>query len=89
LGGGSDDARLRARNGAQMALDHAHGLRRITGDCPAAVRAPEHARVRRFVDAVLALSDDPKPENVEQYLVASRALEDSRSRRKPRPSRAA
>jgi hypothetical protein len=62
-----------------MALDHVHGLQRIT----------EPSGVRRFIDAVLALSDDPKPENVEQYLAASRALEDSRSRRKPRPRRAA
>jgi hypothetical protein len=33
---------------------------------------------------VLALSDNPGPENVERYLVASRALEDLRSRREPR-----
>jgi hypothetical protein len=33
-----------------------------------------------FVDAVLALSDDPQPECVEQYLVVSRALENTRER---------
>jgi neutral amino acid transport system permease protein len=36
-----------------------------------------------------ALSDNPRPENVERYLVASRALEHPRSRRKTRPSGAA
>jgi lipoyl-dependent peroxiredoxin len=40
--------------------------------------------VRRFVEAVLALSDDPRRENVERYLAASRVLEDARSKRKPR-----
>jgi hypothetical protein len=44
---------------------------------------------RAFVDAVLALLDDPKSANVERYLVASRALDDSRSRRKAPTSRAA
>jgi hypothetical protein len=34
---------------------------------------------RRFVDAVVALSDDPKQTNVERYLEASRALEESRA----------
>jgi hypothetical protein len=42
-----------------------------------------------FVEAVLALSDDPRSENVERYLAASRALEDSRSKSKPRARRAA
>jgi hypothetical protein len=51
--------------------------------------APEPSTVRRFVEAVLTLSDNPRQENVERYLVASRALEDSRTRKKPRPSRAA
>jgi hypothetical protein len=41
------------------------------------VAAPRSSAVRRFVGAVLALSDDPRPENVERYLVASRALERS------------
>jgi hypothetical protein len=50
---------------------------------------PKPSAVRRFVDAVLVLSDEPQPENVERYLAASRALEGSRSSRKPRPSRAA
>ena len=31
----------------------------------------------RFVEAVRALSFDPRPENVERYLLASSALEDS------------
>ena len=70
-----------------MRLEHLDGLRRIAeeGEFP----APEPSAVRRFVEAVLALSDDPRPDNVERYLVASRALEDSRSRRKPCASRAA
>jgi hypothetical protein len=48
-----------------------------------------HADVRAFVEAVLALVDDPHPDNVERYLVASQALEDSRPSRTPRASRAA
>jgi hypothetical protein len=56
---------------------------------PAEFPAPEPSAIRAFVEAVLALSDDPRPENVERYLVASHALEDSRSRREPRTSRAA
>jgi hypothetical protein len=39
---------------------------------------PKTSAVRRFVDAVVALSDDPRPDNIERYLVASRALEDFR-----------
>jgi hypothetical protein len=66
-----------------MLLDHLDGLRRIDEGFP-----PPESSVRRFVEAVLALSDNPRPENVERYLVASRALEDSRSSRKP-PRRAA
>jgi hypothetical protein len=50
---------------------------------------PKPSAVRRFVDAVRALSEDSRPDNVERYLVASRALEGARSRRTPRPSRAA
>jgi hypothetical protein len=50
---------------------------------------PESAAVRAFVDAVLALSDDPQPDNVRRYLVASNALEESSSTRTPRVSRAA
>jgi hypothetical protein len=34
--------------------------------------------VRTLVDAVRALSADPAPANVQRYLAASRALEDSR-----------
>jgi hypothetical protein len=80
LGGVREDVRLRAREGAQMRLEHLDGLRRIAeeGELP----APELSAVRRFVEAVLALSDDPRPDNVERYLVASRALEDSRFEKK-------
>ena len=49
----------------------------------------EISAAHRLVETVLALSDNPGPENVERYLVASRALEDSRSRRTSRTSRAA
>jgi hypothetical protein len=45
----------------------------------------EQGAFRQFVDAVLALSDDPEPANVERYLEASRALEESRHARKARP----
>jgi hypothetical protein len=38
------------------------------------------AAVERFVDAVVAFSDDPGPTNLERYLRASRSLEESRSR---------
>jgi hypothetical protein len=69
-----------------MGLEQLDGLRIAEEvEFPAA----EPAAVRRFVEAVRALSDDVRPENVDRYLVASRALEDSRSRRMPRPSRAA
>jgi hypothetical protein len=74
LGGGREDARRPAREGAQVLHEHLDRK-------PFAIRA--------FVDAVLALSDDPEPENVERYLVASRALEESRSRKTSRASRAA
>jgi hypothetical protein len=37
--------------------------------------------VRKLVAAVVALSDDPGPVNVERYLAASRALEESRPKR--------
>jgi hypothetical protein len=47
---------------------------------------PEEGALRRFVAAVLALSDDPRP-NIERYLAASRELERSRFRgRVPRES---
>jgi hypothetical protein len=45
----------------------------------------ERSAFRQFVDAVLALSDDPGMANVERYLDASRALEELRSfRQTPR-----
>jgi hypothetical protein len=67
-----------------MRLEHPDGLRRFAEGFP----PPEPSAVHRFVEAVLALSENPRRENVERYLVASRALEDSRSRRRP-PRRAA
>jgi hypothetical protein len=79
LGGAREDVRLRAREGVQMRLEHPD----------VAFGAPEVRAVRRFVEAVRALSDNPQPENVERYLIASRALEHPRSRRKPRPDGAA
>jgi hypothetical protein len=45
----------------------------------AGIHADEDSAVSRFVEAVRALSDDPRPETVALYLVASRALEDFRS----------
>ena len=50
-----------------MLHEHLDVLRRIADEGPAEVSA--------FVEAVLALSDDPRPENIDRYLVASRALE--------------
>jgi hypothetical protein len=74
LGGGLEDTWLRAGEGAQVKQEHLD---------------PKPSAVRAFVDAVLALSDDPQPANVERYLVASHALEDSRSMTNPRARRAA
>jgi hypothetical protein len=76
LGGGRDDARRDAREGAEVQFEHL--------DQPS---APKPAAVRAFVEAVLALSDDPQRANVERYLRASHVLEDSRSRRRSRESR--
>jgi hypothetical protein len=56
---------------------------------PAELPTDERSAVRRFFEAVLALSDDPRPENVERYLVASSALENSRSTTTLRASRPA
>jgi hypothetical protein len=50
---------------------------------------PASSSVRRFVEAVLAVSEDPQPDNVARYLVASNALEDSPASGTPRVSRAA
>ncbi len=48
----------------------------MTGDL-----SPERRKALiRFHDALVGLSDDPSPDNVEQYLAASRALEDTRAR---------
>lgn len=38
----------------------------------------EHAAIGAFMDAVRDLSEDPRPANVERYLAASVALEESR-----------
>jgi hypothetical protein len=38
----------------------------------------ERIAFRQFVEAVVDLSDDPGPENLERYLAASQALDDSR-----------
>jgi hypothetical protein len=56
---------------------------------PAELPENEFAAVRRFVEAVRRLSADPRPENVERYLVASRALDGFHESGKPRASRAA
>ena len=45
----------------------------------------QRSAVREFVDAVLALSDDPGPANLQRYLAVSRELEESR---RPRESAA-
>jgi hypothetical protein len=87
LGAACEDVQLRAREGAQMLLENLDGLRRIAEGGEFA--APGPSAVGRFVEAVLALSDDPAPRNVERYLVASRALDDSSSRKRPRTRRAA
>jgi hypothetical protein len=47
---------------------------------------PERSAFRQFADAVVDFSDDPGPENLERYLAASRALEESRAQgRQPDP----
>jgi hypothetical protein len=79
LGGGREDAQLPARESAYVPHEHLDLLRRIADE--------GHAEVRAFVEAVLTLLDDPQPANVERYLVASHALEDSRSSRRPGTSR--
>jgi len=38
----------------------------------------EREAFRQFADAVLDFSDEPEPANLERYLAASRALEESR-----------
>jgi hypothetical protein len=68
--------RLRAGESRQMRLDYP--------DIAEEGEVSEISAAHRFVETVLALSDNPGPENVERYLVASRALEDLRSRREPR-----
>jgi hypothetical protein len=42
---------------------------------------PAPTAVRQLVDAVVAFCEDPGPDNLERYLAASRALEDSRLQR--------
>jgi hypothetical protein len=55
-----------------MPLEHVDGVRGA-GEGPPV----EPAAVRRFVEAALALSENPRPEVVERYLLASHALGDS------------
>jgi hypothetical protein len=81
LGGGREDAGLPVCERAYVRHEHPDRSRRFA-------RVPEPSAVSAFVEAVRALSDDPRSESVERYLVASRALEDSRSR-KAVPGRAA
>ena len=45
----------------------------------AAGEASEHRAHTRLRDAVLALSDDPGPDNLASYLAASRAFEECRA----------
>ena len=49
------------------------------------VRPPTANRdaLRQFVDAVVALSDEPGPANLERYLAASRSLEEARLETSP------
>jgi len=42
--------------------------------------SPERKAFRDFREAVVAFSDDPGPFNLERYLAASRALEESKGR---------
>jgi hypothetical protein len=65
-----------------MRIEHLDGLRCAAEGFP----PPDPSAVRRFVEAVQALSDDPRPENVDRYLVASLAVEGSRSSRKAAPT---
>ena len=53
----------------------------------AGLTPPERGALQDFVDAVLALSDNPEPANLERYLAASRSLEESRSGQTPPPAR--
>jgi hypothetical protein len=38
----------------------------------------DRSALQRFVEAVVAFSDEPGPENLERYLAASRSLEEAR-----------
>ena len=42
--------------------------------------SPPRTTFSRFVGAVYAIADDPRPANVERYLAASQELEKSRGR---------
>jgi hypothetical protein len=48
---------------------------------------PKPAALQSFVEAVVALSDDPGPDNLQRYLAASRELEESRPTRERARSR--
>jgi hypothetical protein len=54
---------------------------------PAQLASAERTAFRQFVAAVLALSDDPGPANLERYLAASRALEGPNPQRVRRRNR--
>jgi hypothetical protein len=57
-----------------LAVKTRAGLDAIVRD----VQQDHSSDVREFIDAVLALSDDPGPANLERYLAVSRELEKSR-----------
>jgi hypothetical protein len=71
------------REDAEPSAREAEGM----GD--SALPPPQPDAIRQLVDAVLALSDDPAPANVQRYLAVSRALEASRSKAKTSAKRAA
>ena len=50
---------------------------------PAQLASAERTAFRQFVAAVLALSDDPGPANLERYLAASRSLDEAQPRVAP------
>jgi hypothetical protein len=49
-------------------------------------KPPDRRALQDFIDAVHALSDDPRPANLERYLGSSRALDESRRSRQPAPA---
>jgi hypothetical protein len=63
LGGAAEDTRFHSRERVRVRYED----------------IDQHSAIGRFVAAVLALSDDPAPPNLDRYLIASRRLEDARS----------